>query len=396
MVIIHITSSTTLLLLYLWYLKTRKFQVSALIYYFIIMVLLSIGYFPSGGINGSGVIFAIIIYSTGLLVLPPRFFVFFSIIFITLIDCLFLVEYIFPELVTPLEAGNKMLMAKIITNTTFFMILGVLLYYFKKEYVNEAQNKRIHSERLSKEMEKLENSERYKTRFLNTIWSEMNAPLASIELILGKLENTVLSENQQNMLIRLNKNSELLKSILSDVVEVSKVGMRKASLRKIHFDLYKEILELIEVLESVEASGQAIYDFKKGRGIPEILIGDPIRLKQAISSLINSSIKFMKGNEVLITSELLLKSEKNCTIRFDLNCKGAGLSKRRRAQIFENFYNTDKQNTLNTEIDLDLLMPKNLIETMGGSISFSFDERNDFSFYFDLPFDLPQPSLKPK
>ena len=264
LIILHSISSSTFSLIYFYYRKTRSFQISALVYYFVMMVFLSFGYFPSGGINGAAVIFSIIVYCTGLLVLPPRFFIFFSVIYITLLFGLFLVEYMFPEMVTRPELGRKMLLAKIVTNTTFFVVLGVLLYYFKKEYVMEYQTKKMQSERLSKEKERLENSERYKAKFLKTIWSEMNAPLAGMELTLKKLENQAFSDNQKILLNRLNKDSELLKSILSDVIEVSQIGMGKATLRRITFDLNNEIHELIEVLESVESSAHTIYEYQKG------------------------------------------------------------------------------------------------------------------------------------
>ncbi|MEL6560808.1 MAG: HAMP domain-containing sensor histidine kinase [Bacteroidota bacterium] len=390
MVAIHTTSSTTLTLLFLFYIKTRSFQLSALIFYLIIMIFIAFGFFPSGGIQGAGVIFSLIVYCSGLLVLPPRYFIFFSVIFITLLLSLFLLEYMFPELVTPPDVGKKMNLASILTTIVFFIVLGVVLYYFKKEYVNEFNSKHIQSERLSKEKEKLENAERYKTRFMKTIWSEMNAPIAGIEHTLEQLEETRYSDEQKKMMSRLRKNSELLKSILNDVIDLSRIGMGKATLRKIEFDLSEELNELIEILESGKDGKQTIFEFRKGSTVPSLLVGDPVRLKQSIISLINSSIRFMKGNEVMLSADLLLKSEKSCTLRFNINCKGAGLSKRTRAEIFEKFYNSEKLDLHNADTEIDLLLPKNLVETMGGSISFSFDENYDFIFYFDLPFGIPE------
>lgn len=390
MVVIHSTSSTTFTILFLYYIKTRSFQLSALIFYFIMMIFTAFGFFPSGGIQGAGVIFSLIVYCTGLLVLPPRYFIFFSVIFITLLLSLFLIEFMFPELVTPPDTGKKMNLAKIFTNITFFIVLGFLLYYFKKEYVSEFQSKRLQSERLSKEKEKLENAERYKARFLKTIWSEMSAPIAGIDQTLERLFESAYDDQQKKLLNRVQKNSELLKSILNDVIDLSKIGMGKATIRKIEFELTEELNELIEILENGESGKKTIFQFRKGSTVPSSLIGDPIRLKQAIICLVNSSIRFMKGNEVMLTTDLILKSDRNCTLRFNINCKGAGLSKRTRAEIFGKFYNSEKLDAYNADTELDLLLPKNLVETMGGSISFSVDENYDFIFYFDLPFDIPE------
>jgi len=170
---------------------------------------------------------------------------------------------------------------------------------------------------------------------------------------------------------------------MNDIIDVSQIGMEKAPLRRIQFEVHSEISELLAILKKQEH--KIIFTYKKSSGIPEDLIGDPVRLKQTISSLIRNSIQFMNGTEVIVRSDLLLKSERNCIIRFSLNCLGSGISKQVRTEFLEKFYNVEEPDSND---NVDILMPKNLVETMGGSIRFNFDNENDFTFVFELPFDL--------
>jgi len=205
LIITHLSSFTTFCVLYIWYRKTRSFEIISLVYFFIMMVFFSIGYFPSGGIQGSALMLAVFIYTTGLLVLPPRFFIFYSFLVSALVLLLAITEYLFPDLVDR-KANLKELMTigRIITNLTLFAILGGCLYFFKKEYVNEAHKKKMVNDRLSQEKERLESSERYKLKFLNSTWEQMSAPMAGIEYTLSNLANTPLDEGQQKLLERLN------------------------------------------------------------------------------------------------------------------------------------------------------------------------------------------------
>lgn len=389
LLLIHGTSLITLTIMYVVYKRSQQFEVISLVYYFALMIFQALLYFPSGGIQGATILFAIVAYCTGLLVLPPRFFVFFSLLYLLLIVSLGMLEYILPELVNRgIEEGQRMILGRVLTNVALFGALGYCLYFFKNEYMNEAQHKFIEKERLSREKEKLENAERYKERLLNTVWQEMNAPLSGIDHVLEKLEGADLPPDQRVQMSRLSKNNELLRSILSDVMEVSRIGLGMTSLRRMEFDLVTEINELIEILESGKDSNRSIYSFQRGNSLPHSLIGDPIRLKQAISSLINSATQNLRGTQIFLNTEVLFRTDKKCTIRFELLCKGAGLSKRDKALLFDKFYNTDKHDDITSEIGLDLLMPKNLIETMSGTVSFSFDKENNFIFIFDIPFAI--------
>ncbi|MEL7148523.1 MAG: HAMP domain-containing sensor histidine kinase, partial [Bacteroidota bacterium] len=388
LVILHAFTLVTGLTLYFWFRKTGDFELVAVVFFFYWLLLYAIAYFPAGGIKGTSIVFGLLVYCFGLLVLPPRFFILFSVLMVVLNVILPTIEFIFPEMVaSDIKLESKEILGRTVSNFVSYTLLGVCLYYFKKEYVTEDYQKRMMTDRLSKEKEKLESSERYKSMFLNTVWQEMHAPLSGIDHTVEGLKKTSLTVSQNRLLDRLQRNSQLLQSILDDVIDVSQIGVNKVPVRQVEFNLSNEVQEILEILQNDNKNEDTAFHYHQRNGIPDVLIGDPVRIKQAISSLINSAIRFMQGSEVTVESSLLIRSGNTCTIRFLITCKGTGLSMRRRAEILKKFYSSDEFIKEADDFGLDMLMPKSLVESMGGLITFSVDDSYNFNFFFDIPFD---------
>ena len=114
--------------------------------------------------------------------------------------------------------------------------------------------------------------------FLNTVWQEMHAPLAGMEQIVNGLGETVLDEEQRRMLERLQRNSQLLQSIVDDVIDVSQIGINKVPLRKEAFNLDHEVREIIDILEQDDTGEDIIFNYHQRAGIPSTLI-QPMRIR---------------------------------------------------------------------------------------------------------------------
>ncbi|MEL6560807.1 MAG: hypothetical protein AAFQ94_21615, partial [Bacteroidota bacterium] len=88
----------------------------SLYYYFPILLLVAIGYFPSGGVSGSVIAIATTIYCTGLIIIRPRYFLFYASFFTILIFMLGAFEYIFPELTDPFISKRDEIRVSLISN----------------------------------------------------------------------------------------------------------------------------------------------------------------------------------------------------------------------------------------------------------------------------------------
>jgi len=384
--------STVFFITLYWFYRTKgKFLRLSSLYYFPILMLVALGYFPSGGGGGSIIAIAILIYCTGLIIIRPRYFMMYASFFSILIFCLGAVEYIFPELSEPFGNEKDRIRVNTIANTLLFATLGFCLYYFRREYVFKEKRKQRINEKLIREKNKMADTEKNKSLLLTSVWQEMLPSVSSIDSILIKLNSTGLDETQHQLLGKLSKNNELVTNLLTDLLDIAKPGQQNVLLRNVNFNLGVDLREMIELLESSPLHSDSLFSLNYSKSIPSLLIGDPIRVRQAIGSLIKNSTSAIIGKNITIDVTPTAVRQHECVVSFKLNCKGAGISKKTNADLFNEFYNTEEPNTRSgQEIDPGLKISKNLIEAMGGTIQFTFDDENDFNFYFDLTFSLPE------
>lgn len=377
-------------IIYMIYKVNGRFRKISLYYYFPILILITLGYFPSGGAGGSVIAIATTIYCTGLIIIRPRYFMLYSSFFTIMIFCLGAIEFIFPELSESFNSERDRIRVSMIGNTLMFATLGFCIYYFRKEYVFKERRKQRFNEKLIREKNQIANSEKNKSLFLTSVWREMIPSIGNVNHVLEKLQKTELNEEQIQLIERLSKNNEFLTNLLSDFSNVAGTDNPEILFRNKVFDLNSEIRELIELLETSPIHSDGVFSYKHSKRIPPKLIGDPIRVRQAIGSLLKNSSSFVKGKKVTIETALVNNRQTECLIGFQLNYTGAGISKHNSAEMFERFYNLDVSSKNDEdEIDPGMKISKKLISAMGGTIQFNYDE-NGFNFLFDLPFIIPE------
>ena len=145
--IVNGASTLFFLAIYGLYKYGAPFKQISLYYYFPILILVCLGYFPAGGAGGSVIAIATTIYCTGLIIIRPRFFMLYSAFFTILMFCLGAIEFIFPELVEPFNSQRDKIRVSMIGNTLMFATLGFCIYYFRKEYVFKERKKQRLSEK---------------------------------------------------------------------------------------------------------------------------------------------------------------------------------------------------------------------------------------------------------
>src|SRR5688572_25227393 len=121
------------------------------------------------------------------------------------------------------------------------------------------------------------------------------------------------------------------------------------------------------------------YDKK----IPEVLLGDPVRLHQIILNLVSNAVKFTKVGTITVAVNLLKEDETNVLVEFVVTDTGIGIGEDRMNTIFENFQQaTSETSRLFGGTGLGLAIVKQLVEAQGGSIHVNsrIDKGSDFCF----------------
>jgi len=373
--------------LYIAFKKKVSFNIIATIYYTSAIIVLMYSWLPAGGISGVILLMMVLIYMSGLLVLPNKgFLIFFGMSLIVLIFYV-VIENQNPNLALPYSSDYDRVrdfsIAGFITLTT----LGYSLYVFKKAYSEDRIQLKETILALEKEKEKAQSADKAKSDFLATISHEMRTPLNGIVGISELLMETGLDEDQDALLSNLSYSSEHLRGLISDILDVTLIESGNLIIQENEIEIENDIKKLIEIvkprLEKKNGNIQLIIDHDST--IPLKVNGDSLRLRQVLLNLINNAIKFTEEGSVTVRSQLVKSDSEEISIRFTISDTGIGISEKGKKQLFTKFFKGSSDSNIEGT-GLGLSISKNLVTLMGGIIGYDSEEGIGSSFYFEIPF----------
>ncbi len=211
--------------------------------------------------------------------------------------------------------------------------------------------------------------------------------------ILGKTDkifDTELSDKQTIELRNIRDSGQVLFEIVDDLLDFMKIRSNKLEINVKPFDI-NELLDIIvrSVLNRIEKKDvEVVFDIEKS--VPPRIIGDPIRIGQVLTNLLENGIKFTNSGEVKLHVKTLSKKEDDIQLMFEVVDTGIGIPESKLDDIFTPFYQIHNNNSAG----LGLSISKALVELMGGEILISTEPNKGSNFTFVLK--LQQVDVKEK
>ncbi len=235
---------------------------------------------------------------------------------------------------------------------------------------------------------------RIKSEFLANMSHEIRTPLNGIigftELL---LKSPLPPRQQRDHLNTIRKSSEILLTIINDILDFSKIEAGKLILDRVPFQL-RDIVEEVMVMLAPAAHAKnldlvpLVYN-----DVPDnIMGGDPLRVKQVITNLVNNAIKFTQTGEVVLRASLEDEDTEHnrVTLRLSITDSGVGLSRAQQQSLFNAFSQADASTARQyggTGLG-GLAISKRLVEEMGGKIGLESELGKGSTFWFTLTPEL--------
>ncbi|PWW43017.1 MULTISPECIES: sensor histidine kinase [Paenibacillus] len=231
-----------------------------------------------------------------------------------------------------------------------------------------------------------EMNSRGQLEFIGKLNHELRTPLngimGMIELV-GMGDN---SEEQKEYLELARQSGEALLNIINNSLDMAKLGRGKMKVEQIEFQPLKLIQQIIKTHEPAAQNKQIRLLCHADLAIPDVLTGDPLRLRQVLDNLLSNAIKFTEQGEVQLLMDVEEQRGDIVILVFTVHDTGIGIPDNKINQLFEAFTQTDVSHARKFGgSGLGLSICKELLELMNGQISVESIEGNGTKFEVTLP-----------
>ncbi|MDN5288933.1 MAG: hypothetical protein JWR38_5207 [Mucilaginibacter sp.] len=219
-----------------------------------------------------------------------------------------------------------------------------------------------------------------KDEFIGLASHELKTPLTSISGYLQILSGIVEDEKGRLFLTKARQQVSKLSSLVSDLLDVSKIEAGKLRLSTERFDIRQVINDAIELL----AYGNHSYQISLETDITELwIIGDPHRIEQVIINLLTNAIRYSPGTEEVV----VFLSQENQEIKIGIRDFGVGIAPEKLKDIFTRFYRVDDTNLNISGLGIGLYLSQDIVIRHKGRIWAESEPGIGSTFWFTLSQD---------